>query len=183
MSLRAAKTAAFGALIGAWMASFAILASVRAEDACQLGQVIGLPMTVLKDGHVSVPMTVAGQSVKMVVDTGGVFSMLTPPAIARLDLRPQMIPLARIRQYGGLTIDHYVTAHDVSLGGMKGDKFDFLVMPNHGYSPDIGGLLAPDIMRNYDADFDFANHAFKLFSPEHCEGKVVYWTHDPYGTV
>jgi predicted aspartyl protease len=38
-------------------------------------------------------------------------------------------------------------------------------------------------MRSYDADFDFANAAFRLFSSDHCEGKVVYWTHDPYGAV
>jgi hypothetical protein len=183
MALREARIVAFGALIGVWTASFAILATAHADDACEVRRIIELPMTELKDGHVSVPMTIAGQPVRMLIDTGGVFSMLTPPTVETLDLRPEFIPLARIRQYGGLTIDHYVTAHDVSLGGVKGDKFDFLVMPNHGYSPDIGGLLAPDIMRNYDADFDFANHAFKLFSPEHCEGRVVYWTHDPYGTV
>jgi predicted aspartyl protease len=183
MALRNRRIASFGALIGAWTASFAILASVRADDTCQLQQAIELPMTEIRDGHVSVPMTIAGQSVRMLVDTGGVFSMLTPPTVEALDLRPEMIPLARIQQYGGLTIDHYVTAHDVSLGGVKGDKFEFLVMPQHGYTPDIGGLLAPDIMRNYDVDLDFANRAFKLFSPDHCEGRVVYWTHDPYGTV
>ncbi len=38
-------------------------------------------------------------------------------------------------------------------------------------------------MRNYDADFDFANATFNLFSRDHCEGRVVYWTHDPYGVV
>lgn len=173
--------ATLGALIGAWTASLAIPA--HADDTCQLQQAIELPMTELRDGHVSVPMTIGDRPVKMLVDTGGLFSMLTPPTVAALDLHKEIIPLSRIQQYGGLTIDHYVTAHDVSLGGIKGYKFDFLVMPEHGYSSDIDGLLAPDIMRNYDADFDFANHMFRLFSPEHCEGKVVYWTHDPYGTV
>jgi hypothetical protein len=172
-----------GALIGAWMAFFAVTVSAHAEGNCELSQIIKLDMKVLRDGRVSVPMTIGGQPVAMLVDTGGLLSMLTPPTVAALDLRPQIIPLSRIRQYGGFVVDHYVTAHDISLGGMNGRKFDFLVMPEHGYPPGVGGLLAPDIMRNYDADFDFANGAFKLFSPEHCEGQVVYWTHDPYGAV
>jgi predicted aspartyl protease len=168
-------------LIGAWVAVAALTA--RADETCQLQRVIKLDMTDTHDGHVAVPMTIGGKSVSMLVDTGGVFSMLTPPTVAALDLSPQIIPMSRIRQYGGFLIDHYVTAHDVSLGGLAGNKFDFLVMPEHGFAPDIGGLLAPDIMRNYDAEFDFANAAFSLFSHDHCEGRVVYWTHEPYGVV
>ena len=56
-------------------------------------------------------------------------------------------------------------------------------MPNHGYSPDIGGLLAPDIMRNYDADSAILRTTRSSCFRRTCEGRVVYWTHDPYGTV
>ena len=128
-------------------------------------------------------MTIGDKTVHMLVDTGGVVSMLTPPVVSELDLSQQVIPLSHIRQYGGFVIDHYVTAHDISLGGLKTSKLDLLVMPEHGYAPDIGGLLAPDIMRRYDVDFDFANATLSLFSQDHCEGQVVYWTHDPYGVV
>lgn len=167
-------------LIGAWIAA---VFPARADETCQLRRIIKLDMTETRDGHVAVPMMIGGRSVSMLVDTGGTFSMLTPPTVTALDLSPQLIPMSRIRQYGGFRVDHYVTAHDVSLGGLAGYKFDFLVMPEHGYAPDIGGLLAPDIMRSYDADFDFASAAFSLFSHDHCEGRVVYWTHDPYGVV
>jgi predicted aspartyl protease len=44
--------------------------------------------------------------------------------------------------------------------------------------PDLGGTIAPNILSHYDADFDFANAKFRLFSQDHCEGKVVYWTTD-----
>lgn len=152
-------------------------------DDCTLHELIKLNMTTLADGRVSVPMTVGGQTLNMLIDTGGLFSMLTPPTVKTLDLRPEFLPAAHITQFGGLPVDHYVVAHDVSLGGIKADKFDFLVMPEQGHPLAINGLIAPDIMRSYDADFDFANAAFRLFSNDHCEGKVVYWTHDPYGAV
>lgn len=160
-----------------------IAAPARADETCQLQRVVKLDMSTTRDGHVSVPMTIGDKTVRMLVDTGGVVSMLTPPVVSELDLSPQIIPLSRLRQYGGFVIDHYVTAHDVSLGGLKTSKLDLLVMPEHGYAPDIGGLLAPDIMRRYDVDFDFANATLSLFSQDHCEGRVVYWTHDPYGVV
>ena len=169
--------------LGLLLAAILGAGSASAADDCVVRQLIELPMTTISDGRVSVPMTVGGQALNMLIDTGGLFSMLTPPTIKTLDLRPQYLPAAHITQYGGLVVDHYVVAHDVSLGGITAGKFDFLVMPEHGYSSSINGLIAPDIMRSYDADFDFANAAFRLFSSDHCEGKVVYWTHDPYGAV
>jgi predicted aspartyl protease len=169
--------------LGLLLAAILGAGSASAADNCVVRQLIKLPMTTIPDGRVSVPMTVGGQALNMLIDTGGLFSMLTPPTIKTLDLRPQYLPAAHITQYGGLVVDHYVVAHDVSLGGITAGKFDFLVMPEHGYSSSINGLIAPDIMRSYDADFDFANAAFRLFSSDHCEGKVVYWTHDPYGAV
>jgi predicted aspartyl protease len=157
--------------------------SASAADNCVLRQLLKLDMTTVPDGRVSVPMTVSGRPLNMLIDTGGLFSMLTPPTVKTLDLRPQFLPSAHITQYGGLTVDHYVVAHDVLLGSIKADKFDFLVMPEQRHPLGIDGLIAPDIMRSYDADFDFANAAFRLFSSDHCEGNVVYWTHDPYGAV
>ena len=38
------------------------------------------------------------------------------------------------------------------------------------------GVLGPDILRNYDVDMDFGARKLQLISPDHCEGKVVYWT-------
>ena len=155
----------------------------QADETCQLKRAVKLDMSPTRDGHVSVPMTIGGKTISMLIDTGGLVSMLTPPTVADLDLAPELIPLSRIRQYGGFTVDHYVTVHDVSFGGLQSAKLELLVMPEHAYPRDVGGLLAPDIMRGYDADFDFANATFNLFSHDHCEGRVVYWTHDPVGVV
>src|SRR5580692_7717073 len=97
-----------GAVLGAGAAS--------AAETCVLHQLIKLNMTTIPDGRVSVPMTVGGQGLNMLVDTGGLFSMLTPATVKTLDLRPQFLAAAHITQYGGLAVDHYVVAHDISLG-------------------------------------------------------------------
>ncbi len=39
------------------------------------------------------------------------------------------------------------------------------------------------MMWNYDVDFDFAVGKFNLFSKDHCDGQVVYWTRSPVAVV
>jgi hypothetical protein len=39
----------------------------------------------------------------------------------------------------------------------------------------LAGVLSPDLLLQYDIDVDFPNAVLKLFSPEHCEGKILYW--------
>lgn len=169
------------------LALLAALASVpaRADDdgKCRLVREDSLDMTFVPDGRVSVPMTIDGRPARMLVDTGGLISMLTPPMVAALGLFPHIIENARIEQYGGLLVDHYVTVDDIMLGRLQGRHHDFLVMPEHGYNSAMDGLLAPDILSSYDADFDFANAKLNLFSQDHCEGEVVYWTQNPFGVV
>jgi aspartyl protease len=53
-----------------------------------------------------------------------------------------------------------------------------VVENREGGDASIDGILSPDVLRNFDLDFDFAAHKLNLISPEHCEAKVVYWTRD-----
>src|ERR1700712_17272 len=52
-----------------------------------------------------------------------------------------------------------------------------IVMPGTGYEdqPGFAGILAPDILRNFDVDIDYGTHKMNLISPDHCQGKVIYW--------
>jgi hypothetical protein len=43
-----------------------------------------------------------------------------------------------------------------------------------------GGTISPDVFGRYDVEFDFAAGKLHLWSPQHCPGKVVYWTQQPY---
>jgi predicted aspartyl protease len=40
----------------------------------------------------------------------------------------------------------------------------------------MNGTLDPDMMNNFDIDFDFAGGTTYLFSQDHCPAQVVYWT-------
>ncbi len=153
------------------------------EEGCQLTRVAQLDMSVDATGRINVPMQISGQTLNLLIDTGGVNSMLSQPAVDALGLHPEIFDSVRVGGFGGLRIKRYVTAHDVSFGGLRAHSMQFLVMPEGRLSPDIQGLLGPDILRAYDDDFDFANAKFSLFQQAHCGGNLVWWTNAEHSEI
>jgi predicted aspartyl protease len=129
-------------------------------------------------------MTIAGQTENLLVDTGGFVSSLTASAVNQLSLRHQAMPArAKVVMYGGLELRDMAVADEIGLGHMKGRHIGFLIMPDHQLPPEVSGTIGADIMKNYDVELDFAKAKFNLFSPDHCDGRLPYWTHDTYAQL
>ncbi len=47
----------------------------------------------------------------------------------------------------------------------------------------MDGVLAPDLMADYDVELDFASNTLKYLSQDHCPGKVIYWSADTAAMV
>jgi len=147
-----------------------------ADDSCHLVRMAAFDMNIDSAGGANVPITIAGQNVNMLIDTGGIFTMLTEQSVQSLGLKKLNTFGSGEEMLGGKKIVYYVETNDVNLGGLKADRLPMQVLPDGFLPSEIGGIIAPNILRHYDVDFDFANAKFNLFSPDHCEGKVVYWT-------
>ena len=167
-----------GALVGA-MGALCVLGAARADDAapspwpqeCRLTQVASLPMTV-KNGEITIPVNVNGSEKIFVLDTGGYASGLSPKAIADMGLKQQDVQGAIIKDAGGKLATKYVRTSNFGFGQMQGESLPLLVMD--GLNTD--GLLAPDVLRNFDVELDFANNKLNLFHHHPCDGRAVYWT-------
>ena len=109
--------------------------------------------------------------------------MLTQSAAERLKLRPMMMIMVYMKMFGGRTLDHYVVAHSMEIAGAHVRNHEFVLIPDDILPPSIDGILGPDILQVFDADFNFAASKLDLFSNDHCPGKVVYWTHDDYAVI
>jgi len=171
-------------IISCLLVSLLVWASpALAAETCGLVRMATFDMSINSAGGVSVPVTIGGQNVNLLVDTGAIFSMLTEESVQKLGLAELPAFDAREIIFGGKKIEHYVETTAVNLGGLRADRMPMQVIPGGVLPEDMGGILGPNVMRHYDVDFDFANAKFNFFSPDHCAGKVVYWTTSPAAQI
>lgn len=161
----------------------ALTASTRSEESCHLTRAAAFDLGIDSAGGAYVPITISGQSVNLLIDTGGIFTMLTEQSVQKLGLKKANTFGSGEEMFGGKKIQFYVVANDVNLGGLKADHVPMQVLPDGFLPGEIGGTLAPNILRHYDVDFDFANAKINLFLQDHCAGKVVYWTAAPAAQI
>jgi predicted aspartyl protease len=166
---------------------FALLSgTARADTACPpLTLVTSVDMHIGEDGRVYVPARIAGTPKSMLVDTGGFFTEITPPAVDELKLDTHHVGLELIGVAGDVT--NLVARASFAIGNLHADNMDFMVMPPvHQFAPDVtdaAGILAPNLLSSYDVDLDFGGRKFNLLSQKHCEGKVIYWPADTVAVV
>jgi predicted aspartyl protease len=148
--------------------------SATAEN-CQLVRHASLDLTLDAAGGPTVPMSITGHQLQMLVDTGGIYSMLTKHRVSELGLVERTVQGIRIDS-GKHQLDHYVEAKDLVLGKMTGNGTKMLVMPDDLAAPDVDGTLAPDFLSQFDVEFDFAHARINLFAPLTCDTIPIYWT-------
>jgi predicted aspartyl protease len=151
---------------------------------CALREYASLDLGTDPNGGVYVTAIVNGHPEELLVDTAGVASMLTRTTITQLALNTE--PLQDryvVIENGGQTIDEMALADQVQLGTLSASHVHFLVIPDNRLTGDETGILAPDMLINYDVELDFAKGKLNLFFPEHCPEQVVYWTRHPYAQV
>ena len=135
-------------------------------------------MTALPDGtRVSVPLSVNGKPVSLVVDTGAGASSLTGPTAATLGLRPRSSETAHLLDKDGAPVHRYYLADSFQLGPLVGKRIPFLQQADIG-DAEIDGTMGPDLMARYDVEMDFAEQRLTYFSQAHCPGHIVHWSAD-----
>jgi predicted aspartyl protease len=147
-------------------------------ESCQLKRVASVPMQPDAGNQLLVPVKLNGESdAEFVVDTGAGASALTLSESDKLGLSPETIG-GYVYGAGGRAINRRVTVR-MQLDHLVSGAVAFLVMPDflsrHSGS---AGLFGADFLANYDLDLDFGGKKVNLFSQDHCEGHVVYWTQE-----
>ncbi len=133
-------------------------------------------------GVVTVPVTIDDVSGRWMVDTGNISSMIADTIARRLGLKRDFNPYGGAL-LGGIPIFEVAKADSIIFAGMHGGSVALAIAPEAVLPPDTIGMLAPDIMRNYDIEFDFAGGKFNVFEPNSCPGHAVYWTHGAFAQV
>lgn len=158
---------------------------LMAEETCRLLRIASIDSSMDRAGGLIVPMKIGSQSVSMLVDSGGIITGIRDTVADRIGL--YMSPMAmemQMRMFGGGKISRFTIAPEVELGGLKAKRFPLVIMPQETMmGSDIDGILAPNVLSKYEVEFDFANAKLNLFTRDHCDGQVVYWTTGPYAAI
>lgn len=172
--MRASTAVAAGA--AAVLLVSAASSAVRAEE-CGLNLVASVDLR-LEDESLTplLPVTLSGHPTYMLLDTGSVFSMISAKAADALSLTRKRSNVEIFDVARDSSRDYVTTP--LTLGRLTTDHFDLVVEPESmriGRSPLDEGIIGPDILSRFDVDIDFGTGKLNFISPDHCEGKVVYW--------
>ncbi len=128
-------------------------------------------------GNEIAPVIIDGVPVGLIVDTGASSLVITPQAVADLNLTVQPIPY-RITGIGGTRSNSLTEIPDLSVGGARIARAAAVVSPlsASGLSNfPAYGLLGQDILSNWDLDFDAAHDKLMLDQPQHCAIPAAPW--------
>ncbi|OWQ48958.1 hypothetical protein CDL60_03500 [Roseateles noduli] len=146
-----------------------------AQAACELNT-YELPVTMV-DGAPVATLTLNGVPVRMLVDSGAFYSLLTPATAEQLKLPKLNLPDGmRLIGYTGRIEAHRTRVDKVGLLGGTLSKIDFVVGGN-GMGAGIQGLLGRNILAAADTEYDLANGMVRLMFPKGDCSRVdmAYW--------
>jgi hypothetical protein len=67
----------------------------------------------------------------------------------------------------------------IEMGRLRQENALYYILPANNVANsragEFDGILSGELLKQYDADFDFDSHKLNLFSQDHCPGNVVYW--------
>lgn len=175
---------------------FAALVSGAAAQDCTLHPLASLRTEAGPQNLMLVPVSLNGQQILMLFDTGATRGILDASFAQQLGLTATRIPVAQpvfalphhpLRSFemtpstqfftaNGTRLSTYTVVPSFDLGAVHSKDATFMLAgfgdPN---IPGLKGILGSDRFRDYDVEIDPRAHLVNLFSQDHCDGHVVYW--------
>lgn len=156
-----------------------------ASAPCTLGKL--LELTVVMEGPRPVASaTIDGAPVRLVVDSGAFWSLLSTANAAQLHLPTKPLPFGfNMIGIGGVVTPRLATVRDLGFGSVTLHDMDFVV---GGSEPgaDVQGTIGQNILGLADAEYDLARGMVQLIHPHDCEkSDLAYWASpgQPYAVV
>jgi len=148
----------------------------QAQDNCAPLRII-TTIDILRDmdsGAWGIPVLIGERRAVFQIATAGLQSSISAALVDELGLPTGASGVWLIDATGRRFQPSMVRIPTIILGTLKGDQLPFLVEQDQG--PD--GIIATEILRNYDLELDFNAGKFRMIDPSHCDGRVIHWQAD-----
>jgi hypothetical protein len=83
----------------------------------------------------------------------------------------------------GQPITKIAYAPKFQISAIKDEYVEFLVMPQSVTETGTAGTIGTTMFGKFDFELDTAHAKMNLFLPDHCPGKVVYWTNTGFARL
>ena len=167
------------ALLGALIPTFA-----QAADSCELQRLAELPVVYSEDGIPLIHADAAGHGLTLAIRIDQVYSNIKANAAKALGLERHRLQENEPQiQYGNEDIKYTTRIPQLALGHAVLLKPEFLeIAAEHPDESKYDGFLGINDLRQFDLELDLGNNLIRLFSPNHCPGRVAYWAGE-YGKL
>jgi hypothetical protein len=146
----------------------------QAADCGPLKLVDRIQMTPMGTSSDLIPVLVDGAPRNFLFDTGGLYTQIGRSLAEsdKLSIHQGNNELIDLR--GKISRDQAVL-RQFQFGHMRGNNVSLMISPNIETGVPFDGIMAPDYLKAFDIDVDFGTDVMNFFSPDHCDGAVVYW--------
>ena len=160
--------------LGVALATTLMFMSAKAATAgCTLARMFEFPVTM----HGMAPWTnvkINGQDEWLMIDSGAVFSTLSPAKAAELHLDLEPAPFEVMGVGGVAPHTDAATVRTMTISGITAPRVQFLVVA-HGASGSAG-LLGQNILDIADVDYDLAHGWVRIMKAQDCgRAALAYW--------
>jgi predicted aspartyl protease/tetratricopeptide (TPR) repeat protein len=143
---------------------------------CMLGKIAEFPITMV-DLRPQMSAKINGRDVRLMVDSGAFFSIISPASAAELNLSTRPAPFGLVvRGTNGSTSASVTKVKEFTIPGVTLHDVEFLVA---GSQIDRGsvGVLGQNVLHYADVEYDLAQGVIRLMKPIDCGSKVMlaYW--------
>ena len=150
-----------------------LLAGVAHGEGCELARLTELPLEGNEIGSPVVKILVDDQPRRMLLDTGGFWSLIDPAAA--VGYRPEKAPITGQLGLKGIVLDKIVHVPSLQIGIAKFHSSEFYLAPSEYVGVD--GTLGANWLQAFDVEIDPVKNTVSMFAKNHCDGSIIYWPH------
>lgn len=165
-----------------WIVAGLFLAGAAQAQDCALKRVAQFDMVDSDLARPVIEVKMDGRPVRMLVDTGAVWSGLADWAAE--GLATKRIERHSFRGIGGGKLKQVAVVPEFDLGPVKFPDFQFLVFaPDTFRDPGLAGAIGANVLQKFDVEIDYRGRKVVFYSQDHCPGRVISWPHDTFARL
>jgi len=149
------------------------LAGTAHAQGCELSRLTELPLEGNEIGSPVVKILVDDQPRRMLLDTGGFWSLLDPAVAGAY--RAEKAPITGYLGLKGILLDKIVHVPSLQIGIAKFHSSEFYLAPSEYVGVD--GTLGANWLQAFDVEIDPVKNTVSMFAKNRCDGSIIYWPH------